>query len=51
MVRVRVKVRVTVFHWNLVCSSVVLKFLFSCKGSRVFYNFLVGSNTYRHGYG
>ena len=32
MVMVRVKVRVTVFQWNLVFSSVVLKFLFSCKG-------------------
>ena len=43
---VRVMVRIRVFQRELVCSSGFLKFLFSFKGCRVFYNVLGGSNTY-----
>ena len=47
-----VRVRVNVIQRNLVCSRGFLKFLLTCElGSRVFYNFLVGSSTYRYGYG
>ena len=48
---VRVKVMVTVFQRNLVCSRGFLKFCSVVKGSRVFYNFLVGSSAYRYGCG
>ena len=33
------------------CSRGVLSFCLVVKGSRVFYNILGGSNTFRYGYG
>ena len=45
MVRVGVKVRVTLFQRNLVCSRGVLKFLFRCKG---FYGVLQRSRRFQY---
>ena len=45
MVRVGVKVRVTLFQRNLVCSRGVLKFLFTCKG---FYGVLQRSRRFQY---